>query len=352
MPDDILSADELDALLATVEEENSGARQREKRITDYDFIRPNKLSGDQIRSLQRMHETISQNMTMILSTYLRVNLEVNLISLGQLTFDVFRNSLSNPTVINVLSMNPILERSLLTMDIKLAFSLVDRMLGGPGKALEKIRALTPLEQSLLDNIISRIIERIRDGWGQLLEFEPIIEAREMDPQFVQVIPSSEMVLVTTFTLQAPGELETGEICFCMPFISLDPVLPKLGYNFQFSQTQREQSDEQRLHIDRVINETTLPLTVNLGNVDLSIGDILSLEEGDVIVLDQLHSQPLSTNLRGHAKISGRAGRVGRHYGLVIEEVAPDGFGDSHVPPTQRGGLLAESAAGSVGESHG
>ena len=150
MADDILSPEELEALLASVEEEGKGKRFREKRISEYDFVRPNKLSGDQVRALQRLHETIAQNLTMSLSPYLRVNLEVNLISLGQLTFDVFRNSLSNPTMINVLNMAPLEERSLVTIDMKLAFSLIDRMLGGEGKALDSIRPLTLIEQSLLD----------------------------------------------------------------------------------------------------------------------------------------------------------------------------------------------------------
>ena len=82
MPDEILSAEELDALLATVEEAGSGKRKREKRIAEYDFVRPNKLSGEQLRSLQRLHEAIAQNISMALSSYMRVNLEINIISLG------------------------------------------------------------------------------------------------------------------------------------------------------------------------------------------------------------------------------------------------------------------------------
>lgn len=324
MAEDILSPEELEALLASVEEESSGKRTREKRVTDYDFIRPNKLSGDQIRSLQRLHETIAQNLTMVLSTYLRVNLEVNLISLGQLTFDVFRNSLSNPTLINVLSMDPVQEASLATMDMKLAFSLVDRMLGGPGKAIERMRPLTMIEQSLLDNVVQRFLDRLHEGWSQLLDFKPVVESREMDPQFVQVIPSSEMVLVVTFSLQAPGELETGEMCFCIPFLSLDAVIAKLDYSFQFATSQRKQTTNQRDYIDRVVGDTPLPLAVRMGTTSLSIGEILSLKEGDVLVLDQHREQALTGYLRGKLKLTGRPGRIGRHYGLVVEDVVPEG----------------------------
>ena len=324
MAEDILSPEELEALLASVEEEGQGKRFREKRISEYDFVRPNKLSGDQVRSLQRMHETIAQNLTMVLSGYLRVNLEVTLISLGQLTFDVFRNSLSNPTVINVLSMEPIEERAVVTMDMKLAFSLIDRMLGGEGKALDRVRALTTIEHSLVDNVISRFLERFQRGWENLISFTPVVESREMDPQFLQVIPSSEMVLVVTFSVAAPGELETGEICFCIPFISLDAVLGKLGDSFQFANTSRVQTGEQARYLDKVVKDSHLPLVAELGHAELSIEEILALSEGDVVVLDQRHDQPIMCNLKGHGKLKARPGKIGRKKGVVVTDIMPDG----------------------------
>ena len=101
-----------------------------------------------------------------------------------------------------------------------------------------------------------------------INVDPIVEAREMDPQFVQVIPSSEMVLVTTFTLQAPGDLESGEICLCIPFISLDSALGKLGYTFSSRHHNANKPDEQRKQIDRVVNETAVPLIAEFGTASL------------------------------------------------------------------------------------
>lgn len=320
MADDILTSDELEALLASVDEEGAGAKFRKKQISEYDFVRPNKLSGDQVRALQHMHETISQNLTMVLATYLRVNLEVTLVSLGQLTFDVFRNSLSNPTVISVLSMEPLEESSLVTVDMKLAFSLIDRMLGGEGKALASIRALTTVELSLMDNIISRFLEKLSEGWERLLKFDPVVQSREMDPQFVQVIPSSEMVMVATFSMQAPGEIEAGEVCFCIPFISLDPVLSGLADSFQFASAQRGQTDVQSKHLLRVVENTVVPLRVDLGETSLSIGDVLALKEEDILVLDQRSDMPLKAYIEGEYKFTCHAGRVGKKATIMIDEV--------------------------------
>lgn len=332
MPEDLLSADELDALLAEADDTASSKKPREKRITPYDFVRPNKLSGDQVRALQRLHENIAQNLTMVLSTYLRLNIEVTLISLGQLSFDVFRGALPNPTLVNVLSIDPIQEKALLTVDCKLAFSLIDRMLGGPGKSLEKIRVLTHIEQSIIDNIVQRFLERIKDGWEALLEFTPKVDSREMDPQFVQVVPSSEMVLIATFNIAAPGELETGEICFCIPFLSLDTVIAKLGTNFQFAAVERTQTPIQRGHIERVLGESTLPVNATLGTMELSVGQILALKEGDVLILDQRTDLPIECGVGTIAKLLARPGKSGRRTAIFVEAVHPQGMAELKPKP--------------------
>ncbi|MBN8526381.1 MAG: flagellar motor switch protein FliM [Planctomycetes bacterium] len=324
MPDEILSAEELESLLSTVEETGAGKRKREKRISEYDFVRPNKLSGEQLRALQRMHEAIAQTLTMALSTYLRINLEVNIVSLGELTFEVFRNSLPNPTVINVLSLAPLPERALATMDMKLAFSLIDRMMGGPGKPLDKMRPLTTIEQSLLENVIRRFLDRVAEGWAELAEFKPIVEAREMDPQFVQVIPSSEMVLVSTFSIAAPGELEPGELCFCIPFISIDTVMQRLGNRFRFAAMKRDPSEGQRRHLDRVVKHTTLPVRAELGTASVPVSQVMAMKPGDVIVLDQRLGERAHGLVGGKLRFLCSHGRLGKAVAVRVERVLPPG----------------------------
>ena len=324
MGDEILSAEELDALLTPVGEVGDGRGKREKRVQDYDFVRPNKLSGGQLRALQSMHEAMAQNLTTALSAYLRLTLEVSIISLGELTFEVFRKSLPNPTLINVLSLSPIQDRALVTMDMKLAFSLLDRMLGGPGKPLDKVRALTVIEQNLLDNVIRRFLDQVAQGWRSLVEFNPAVEAREMDPQFVQVIPSSEMVLVATFGVTAPGEIEPGEICFCIPFISLEGRINQLGNQGRFAVMKREQTPVQRKHLDRVVKQGTLEVSCSLGTTALSVGEVMDLAPGDVLVLDQRHDGQLPGFVAGLERLAGRPGRLGRKVGFLVERVIPAG----------------------------
>jgi flagellar motor switch protein FliM len=324
MGNEILSSEELAALLPAVAEVGAEKGKRKKNIVEYDFLRPNKISGEQLRSLQRMHETIAQTISMILSTYLRINVEVNIVTIGELSFEIFRNSLPNPTVINVLSLAPIQERGLATMDMNLAFSLIDRMLGGPGKPLERMRTLTIIEQSLLDNVIKRFTDQLAEGWKELVVFKPVVEAREMDPQFVQVIPSSEMVLVATFSLAAPGEIEPGEMRFCIPFISLEGKVSQLGNQFRFAAMKRNQSLGQRKYLERMVKQTTLEIACELGTSTVTIGEVMALQVGDVLVLDQRHDAEMAGRVAGLQRLMGRPGTIGKKIGYLVDRVIPAG----------------------------
>ena len=325
MSDDILSDDELGALLDQIEEEGD-SMQRERQIHDYDFARPDKLNPEQIRALQRMYESVAQELENTLTRLLRMSVEIDLISLGQLSYEVFRNSLYSPTVIHVLEMTPGTERAIMTADTKLSLSLIDRMLGGDGKAIEdSVRPLTGVEQGLLDNITDRFQQCLCAGWRRFFSFSMKVVERESDPQFVQVIPAQEMVLVATFGVQATGSLEPGEVCICIPFLNIEEFIGKIGAQNRFAQVRRQQTEVQKNYLERVIKETLVPIEVSLGEATLDLGKVMSLQVGDVVVLDQRKDEPLKADVADLAKLRGTAGNCGRKYGLLLSEVSPEGL---------------------------
>jgi flagellar motor switch protein FliM len=133
-----------------------------------------------------------------------------------------------------------------------------------------------------------------------------------------------MVLVSTFSVAAPGELEPGELCVCIPFISLDGVLTRLGNSFRFASMKRDQTQEQVRYLRRVVDTTPLTVTATLGTTTLSVGEILGLKAGDVLVLDQRTETPARGLVKGELRFLGRAGKLGRKAGFLIETVCPDG----------------------------
>lgn len=337
MADDILSEDELGALLDTIESDVVTASEG-KRIVDYNFARPDKLNPEQIRALQRLYETVAQDVESSLSRLLRMGMEVSLVSLGQLTYDVFRNSLYSPLVIQVLEMKPGSEYAVLTMDLKMGLSLIDRMLGGEGKALEDVRPLTGVEEGLVENITDHFIDRLTESWDRFQHFKYRIVERESDPQFVQVIPAAEMVLVATFGVHSPGIIEPGEVCICIPFLNIEQYIGKIGTQNRFANVRRSQTEEQKQYLGKMVNDTTSPLVASVGTASLTIGEVLGLQQGDVLVLDQRHDDLLEATVGGRRKVYGRAGRVGRKLGFLIEQVKPDGSRPDKAPVAEEGAV--------------
>jgi flagellar motor switch protein FliM len=318
MSEKTLTQDELRALL---DSDEVGGKNRDKQVSDYDFAHPNHLSSEQRRILQRLYANVANHLAASLSNTLRSNVKVQVSSLGEQTFASFRSALPKPTMINILSVPPLQERALLTMEMKLAASLIDRMLGGPGRAPAKVRDLTKIERGLLDYLSLSFFDAIATGWRTLAAFTPALDAVEMDPQAVEDIPSAEALLVATFTIGG-GEMDGGEFSFCIPIVALDGALGRLEKPVKFVVTKRPQTPEQRKQIDQVINQGTLDLEVVMGTTTLSIGDVMAIKPGDVLVLDQGPHDLLEGRVSGRLCLLGRPGRLGKKLCVVVEKLLP------------------------------
>lgn len=207
------------------------------------------------------------------------------------------------------------------MEMKLAFSLIDRMLGGPGRSPAKMRDLTKIERGLLDNLSRKFLEPLAAGWRALAAFTPALDAVEMDPQAVEDIPSAEALLVATLTIGG-GDMEGGDCCFCIPIVSLEGVLGRLERPVKFVATKRAQTPEQRKQIDQVLNQGTLDLEVVLGTTTLSIDEVMEVKPGDILVLDQGQHDLIEGRVSGRTRMHGRPGRLGKKLCLVVEKTLP------------------------------
>lgn len=318
MAEKTLTQDELKALLDT--DEGAGKPHR-KTVSDYDFAHPNHLSPEQLRSFTRVHTIAANELGSALSTILRSSVKVEVTNVGEQSFASLRTSLPNPTLVNVLSVPPLTEPALLTMDMKLVLGLLDRMLGGPGKAPAKLRPLTKLERGLLDGVTKRFLEQLAAGWKSLAAFTPAVEAVDFDPQMIDVIPGAEAVLVATLNVSG-GDMESGDCCFCMPMIALESILGQSAGPAKLVAAKRAQTPEQRKQIDQAISQSALDIEVALGTTTLSIDEVLAIKPGDILVLDQGPTDLLEGRINNRTRMFGRAGRIGKKLCLLVEKTLP------------------------------
>ncbi len=222
----ILSQDEIEALLANVAktpdfEEVDSAEA--KRFHVYDFKHPDRISKDQIRSLRTIHENFSRLLATYLSTAMRAMVDVNLLSIDQVTYSEYTMSLSTPASIYVLYSKGLEGKIIMELSPALLLFLVDRLLGGTGDSTVTPREITLIEQNVVRTMISNMIDILNEVWGQAVDLSCNYNSFETDPQFVQIARSSDTIAVVFIEVKVKNFSYRQTIY--IPFSNLEPVLP-------------------------------------------------------------------------------------------------------------------------------
>jgi len=324
---DVLSQTEIDALLSAlsdgqVDVEEMLTTKTQKRIRVYDFKRPNKFSKDQIRSLQNIHENLCRGLTTYFSGNLHTVSETTVISIEQITYDEFIRSLPNPTVLGLYTMNPLEGTALMEMSPSLAFTVVDRLLGGQGQGVEKNRDLTEIEKTIIEKRLAQIVAISQEAWAEVYEHNPKFVSMETNPQFTQIVAPNEMVVLITLQVKI-GE-EVGMINICMPYLMLEPILDKLSTFFLFSTQAKETSPEQVQAIRKKIEWAKVDVVAFLGHSEILVRDLLDLAKGDVIPLNQSVHDPLPIYVGEFMKFKSIPGQHGNHIAVQITETITEG----------------------------
>jgi len=323
---DVLSQAEIDALLSAlsdgqVDAEEMKVTKNQKRIRVYDFKRPNKFSKDQIHSLENIYENFCRGLTTYFSGQLHSVIECKVLSIEQITYDEFIRSLPNPTVLGLFSLNPLEGTVLMEMSPTLAFTVVDRLLGGQGQGSEKNRDLTEIEKTILEHRLIQIIELTEEAWAEIFELKTQFVAMEINPQFTQIVAPNEMIVLVTLEVKI-GEA-VGMINICMPYLVLEPILDKLSTFFLFSTAAKITSPEQVLAIRRKIEWAKVDLVALLGHTEILVRDLLDLAKGDVIPLNQSVNDPLPIYVGEFMKFRSVPGLNGEHLAVQLTEVVEE-----------------------------
>lgn len=333
---EILSQEEINALLSAIASEGKKgesaapragghpARAEERRLKTYDFRRPDKLSKDQLRTLHMMHEGFARLLQTSLSAYLRAMVELEVASVEQMTYEEFSRLLANPTILSVFSLHPLEGSALLEIDPEIGFAIIDRLLGGPGSIPSRLRELTDIEQTVMRRIVVRSMDNLTPAWSQVVEMRPRFERLELNPQFTQLVPPNEMVVVIALELKLRGVV--GRINLCLPYLSLEPIVSKLTTHYWFSASRRQPTPEAQATLGRRVSELYVTLSVILGTSQVRVQDLLDLAPGDVIQLDAPVTGLLPVRLAGRTKFWVRPGRAGNRLAAEIVR-AEEGEGD-------------------------
>ncbi len=286
---DILSQEEIDALLEVVDEEGDTAAVESMDSTDdrqiilYDFKRPNRVSKEQLRAVKGIHDKMARNLASQISSIMRSIVEIQLHSVDQMTYGEFLMSLPIPTSFNVFSIKPLDGSCVIEINPSIAFPMIDRLLGGLGESFESTRELTDIELNLLDAILRIIMSRLKEAWAPITDMYPNVETKESSPNVVQIVSQNEIVIMVVMEIIIGNS--SGMINLCYPVIHLEPILSRLANrDIMLGETSAKKSRNKELNA--LIGRAEVFTEAILGKTELSVGELLDLEKGDIIRLDR------------------------------------------------------------------
>lgn len=321
---DILSQEEIDALLDVVDDESDEVLEGEedvyeqKQVTLYDFKRPNRVSKEQLRAFRGIHDKMARSLSSQISAIMRSIVEITLHSVDQMTYGEFLMSLPNPTSFNVFSIKPLEGSGILEVNPSIAFPMIDRLLGGKGDPFDGNREFSDIELSLFETILRVMMSTLKESWGPVTELFPNVESKESSPNVIQIVAQNEIVVMVVMEIIIGGS--SGMMNICYPVIALEPVLPKLASrDLMLNETSSKKSRNQELKA--LVGGAEVNVDAILGRAEISLMQLLDLEAGNILRLDTAGSDDLVwVNVDGKDRFKGTIGLRRFKKSVRIDEI--------------------------------
>lgn len=335
----MLSQEEIDKLLSSlsVDAEDSGGvgtglgvldmpdeSAMDTRLSDklsyklYNFRRPDKFSKDHLRALQTIHESFCRQISLVLTTYLRASVSLDVVSVDQLTYEEFVRSMPSPMTVSILEMQPLPGQTLLGFGFEVTSAIIDRMLGGKGNPDGRPRELTDIEQALIKRVIERTLSTLEEAWQSMMDVQVFMVGMEESYNMIQVVTPGEIVALVTFEIKIANK-DSGLISLCIPYPVVEEVIDQLSAQRIFRGQQMESSPAEQERLLNKLHYAKVPVQVHLAGTQVRVSDLLALRVGDVLRLDRRAEEPLLMSVNNKAKFYCRPGTFRNHLAVTITE---------------------------------
>jgi flagellar motor switch protein FliM len=337
----ILSQEEVDALLSEFSDEEEAAADaraarevivkpgkkkdqldKDRKVSVYNFRRPDRVSKEQLRSLHYLHDRFARNFSSSLSAYLRALIEVNLYSVEQFTYAEFILSLPDPTYFNAIAMAPLEGNAVLEINPKILFPMIDKILGGKGEDFGGgMRTITDIERTLIEGVVKLILRDLEESWKQIAKLRMSIVATETSPQLIQVVAPNEIVVLIVFELKV-GEAK-GFMNFCIPSIVLEPVARRFSQDWYADRAKTSVEEVKKIKLNLL--KTKLLVEAGIYENRIKVKDLLALARGNVLMLETKINDEINVKLNGIKKFNAYQVKKGSKKAVQIVNLIPREF---------------------------
>lgn len=226
--DDLLSQDEIDALLKGVSGEDEastgGDAVSDARVRPYDPATQHRVIRERLHALDIINERFARQFRMSLFNLLRRSADITVESVRYQSYSDFARHIPVPTNINLISMKPLRGTALVVFPPSLVFMVVDNLFGGDGRFVTKSegREFTHTEQRIIQRLLKLSIDAYQDAWKSVYPLEIDYTRSEMQVRFANITSSpNEIVVTSTFHLEVGNLASNFQIC--MPYSMIEPI---------------------------------------------------------------------------------------------------------------------------------
>lgn len=314
----ILNQDEVDALLRGISggeiETEEEIITNDSGIVSFDLTNQDRIIRGRMPVLEIINDRFSRLCNSALANTTRKRVDVNPISIDMSKFGDFMRSLPVPTSINIFKIDPLRGNALLVVDTRLVFSLVENFFGGAGSQ-PKIegRDFTPIEQAVITKVVKIILANLEDAWRPVHEVSIELLRSEINPQFATIVSPSDVVVVISFEIELENAL--GSMILALPYATIEPIRSKLYAAFQSERLEIDHAWISRFR-DRLM-ETPVDIDVTFGTTAITGRQLLDMQVGDILLLDQDEDDLLTARVEGVLKFMGQPGFVKGNKALKI-----------------------------------
>jgi flagellar motor switch protein FliM len=287
MSDDILSQEEVDALLKGVSGESVSIEEADAAgingIRPYNLADQDRIVRGRMPTMEVINERFARNLRLALFNFIRRSPEISVGPVRLQKYGEFVNNLVVPTNLNMMHVNPLRGTALMIFDPNLVFLVIDNLFGSDGRYHTRVegRDFTQTELRIIQNLLSVATDEMQKAWEPVYPVEFQYIRSEMNTQFANIATPSEVVVVTTFSIEI-GTVG-GDFHVCIPYAMIEPIRDLL---YEGMQGDRMEQDERWVKfLTGRVQSTEVKLVANLSEAEVTVRELLQMKIGDVIAMD-------------------------------------------------------------------
>lgn len=319
---DFLSAENIESILSSIRKKEPQPDNETRNVQLYDFKKAFRFSHDQIRTLNRIHENFARLLTSYFSTQLRTLVKINVFSVEEFSHEDFIGNVQEKSILGVFKSAPLQGNMVMEFSPNIASVMFDRMLGGQGNVTHNNSELTEIEVSVIRRVFIKALESFQEAWSSVVKITPELQEIEVNPQFLTMTPPNETVVLVSLQVKI-GDVD-GTIIICLPHVGLEQVLPKLSARHWLANQKKTIEKHELEALEKNVQGTKLDVKAILGRSTIQIEDLLKIQNGDVIRLNESYEDPVTILVDEQQKFFAQPGVSKGKMAVQITDVHGEG----------------------------